>query len=91
MARPDVRYATPEFNFETERNQIDGSFAKLQGAVDDFDGLKPEVRRRVKSRVNHLRGRFGSMRYGWRFVIGCRILTRVLHFSSPLWPVYSGD
>lgn len=43
VARPDVQYITPDFNFNVEKAELDESIKSVSDLVDDFDGINEEV------------------------------------------------
>lgn len=57
IARPDLKYTTPDFDFNLEKTELDTSIRTLQELVDDFDGIREDVHKRFNSRYNHIKGR----------------------------------
>lgn len=61
VARPDVQYITPDFNFNVEKAELDESIKSVSDLVDDFDGINEEVYNRSRSRIFHILGRLSRI------------------------------
>lgn len=61
LARPDVRYITPNFDFNVEKVELDDSIKSISDLVDEFDGINDEVCRRIRSRIYHILGRLSRI------------------------------
>lgn len=48
MSRSAVRYATPKFDFNLERKELDASISSVKEFLDDYDGLNEEVGIRIR-------------------------------------------
>lgn len=58
MARPGVHvYPLPNFNFKTEKKEIEESIKSITSLVDDFDDTNKNVYERIRSRLVHIIGR----------------------------------
>ncbi|KAG5894875.1 hypothetical protein JTB14_023724 [Gonioctena quinquepunctata] len=56
IVRPEVKYATPNFDSETEKTDIDESVESISEVRDNFDGSNVKTYNRLKSGINHLFG-----------------------------------
>lgn len=61
LARPGLTYETPNFEFNSEKTEIEESLNSISSEIDDFDGSREEVYDRLNSRIKHVFGRLSRI------------------------------
>ncbi|KAJ8977810.1 hypothetical protein NQ317_000067 [Molorchus minor] len=61
QSRPEIRYATPHFDFDLEKGELEDSISSVTGLINDYDGVNKELGNRIKSRLNHILGRLARL------------------------------
>ncbi|KAJ8983231.1 hypothetical protein NQ317_005320 [Molorchus minor] len=62
LSRPDVHlYATPNFNIDLEKRELNESIKTITDLVNDYDGVNSELGNRMQSRIYHILGRLSRI------------------------------